>query len=275
MNTMSPIETLRAIGAEAISRQTHISMQNVEKLLAGDLDGFAPVQLRGFVTILEREYDLDLGEWRRYAQPEPPKEAAAEAVSETPRTDDPFANAARAEKRKRRNAAILAGLLLLTAVVSYLVLGGGTKAEKIELNNTAIEKAKANMASKSAVSSSPTLAQADAVQQSHQSEAAAEAAAEPSPVYDDVIIRPRSKVWLGVIDADSRKRQTRTTAQPWRLDGSKRWLIVTGHGYVTFDCGGNDKTYAQKQRLLLLYEEGQCREIDEAEFRSRNRGRIW
>ncbi len=273
MSAASASETLRAIGAEAIVRQTHISPANVTRLLAGDFSSFTPIQFNGFVTILEREYDIDLSEWRSHFP--------AVTENETQRTDkskihdDPFSNAARAEKQKRRNAAILAGLLLIVAVVTYVVIGTGTKEEKIELNNTAIEKAKANIASKSAVSSSPTLAQADAVQMTHQSEAADVAPEENTVLFDDLIIRPRSKVWLGVIDADSRKRQTRTSGEPWRLDGSKRWLIVTGHGYVTFDCGENDMTFAQKKRVLLLYEEGECREIDEAEFRSRNKGRIW
>lgn len=273
MSAASAQQTLRAIGVEAISRQTHISPANVSKLLNEEFDSFSPVQLKGFITIIEREYDIDLTPWRErgaaLTQPEP------EMSEERPAQEDPFANAAKAERRKRLNVMILAALLLAMAAMTYLVLGRGAKEEKIELNNTAIEKAKANMASMSAVSSSPTLAQAEAVQQAHQSEETSAAAASQSAVYDDLIIRPRSNVWLGVIDADTRKRQTRTSGEPWRLDGSKRWLIVTGHGYITFECGENDSTFARKKRVLLLYEEGQCREIDEAEFRSRNRGRIW
>lgn len=271
MSAVSAIETLRAVGVEAISMQTHISPDNVRKLLDGDFEAFSPIQFNGFVTIIEREYDMDLGEWRARFPEQTPE-------TETPlvqQENDPFVNAAKAEKKQRINAVILGALLLVVVVITYLVLGSNEKETKIELNNTAIEMAKANMKAMDSAASEATLAQAEAIQEAHRSEASEASVAAETVTYDDFIIRPRSSIWLGVIDADSHQRLTRTTDEPWRLDGSKRWLVVTGHGYVAFDCGESDSSYAQRERLLILYEGGQCRPIDEAEFRSRNRGRIW
>lgn len=271
MSAASAIETLRAIGAEALSAQTHISLDNVRKLLAGEFEAFSAIQFNGFVTILEREYDVDLSELRsRFAQQAPAQE---EPLSE--QENDPFASALKAKKRQRLSAAILAALLLVVIAVTYAVLGGGGTEEKIELNNTAIEKAKANMEAMNAEAQAGTQAEAEAIQEAHQSEAA-EAAVVPEAVrYDDVIIRPKTTVWLGVIDAETHKRSTRTTDEPWRLDGSKAWLIVTGHGLLTLECGENSSDFSQRKRLLLLYEEGRCRTIDEAEFKARNRGKVW
>lgn len=271
MSGVSAIETLRALGAEAISMQTHISPDNIRKLLEGDFEAFSAIQFNGFATIIEREYDLDLSEWRlRFSAQTPEPE-----VPLSEQENDPFANAAKAERQKRVTALILGGLLAAVIVATYFVFSSGEKKEKIELNNTAIEKAKANMASMKAASSASTLQRSDAIQEAHRSETA-EAVSSPQSVhYDDLIIRPRSTIWLGVIDADTHVRQTRTKDAPWRLDGSHRWLVVTGHGYVSFDCGGEDHSFARKQRILLLYEKGACREVDEAEFRAENKGRIW
>lgn len=270
MSAVSAIETLRALGVETISMQTHISPDNVRKLLDGDFEAFSAIQFNGFVTIIEREYDLDLSEWRH-------RFSAQTAESEAPlnaQEDDPFTNAAKAERQKRMSILILGGLLAVVILATYLVLSGGEKEEKIELNNTAIEKAEANMASMGAASSALTLQRSVAIQQARQSETAA-ASSTKSAEYDDLIIRPRSNVWLGVIDADTHRRQTRTTDTPWRLDGSHRWLVVTGHGYVTFDCGEQTHAFARKKRILLLYEKGACREVDAAAFRAENGGRIW
>ncbi len=273
MSAVSAIETLRALGAESISAKTHISLQNVRALLDEEFDRFAPVQFSGFVTILEREYGLDLSEWRqRYAQQKAP------ATQEEPvsHENDPFVNAARASRHHRRTITGLVVLLVLSIGVTVFVLGGNRAEEKIELNNTAIEAAQKKMASLSAAASSKTATdQVDAIQAAHQSEGAEAETTPEAVVYDDVIIRPRTKVWLGVIDAQTRKRYTRTTAAPWRLDGSKAWLIVTGHGLLSLECGGIDASFAERDRLLFLYEDGKCRRIDAAEFKARNRGRIW
>lgn len=272
MSAVSAVETLRQIGAEAISAKTHISPFNVRALLAEDFDRFSAVQFSGFVTIIEREYDVDLSEWRqRFAQHSSEPETVL-----SDHENDPFANAAKAKKKHRRTMMAVVALLILLIIVTVMVLGGGRAEEKIELNNTAIEAAKEKLASLSSASeANTTMTQTEAIQQSHQSEAA-EAQMQPeAAVYDDVIIRPRTKVWLGVIDAKTHKRYTRTTAQPWRLDGSKEWLIVTGHGLLSLECGGIDASFAQRDRLLFLYEDGKCRQIDAAEFRARNRGRIW
>jgi hypothetical protein len=292
MSAVSAIETLRAVGAEAISQETHISQDNINKLLDGDFEAFSPIQFNGFVTIIEREYDVDLTEWRaQFAQSVPePEVPLAEAEN------DPFTHVLKAKKRHRLTVGVLTVLLFLVIAVTYFVLGGGGAEEKIELNNTAIEKARANMATFDNRTAAGTRMQTEAIQAARQSDgaeaeltppetAAAEAPEaatpdaekpQPSPAkYDDVIILPKSKVWLGVIDAQTHRRQTRTTDEPWRLDGSKTWLIVTGHGYLTLECGENNATYKQVGQMLFLYKDGRCREIDEPEFRSLNRGRVW
>jgi len=289
MSALSPIETLRALGPETISLQTHISPGNIRKLLAGEFEAFSSVQFNGFVTIIEREYDVDLTEWRaRFSQSTPEPEAP---LTET--EDDPFTHVLMAKKKQRLTVVVLTGLLVAVVIVTYFVLGSGGAEEKIELNNTAIEKAKANMATLGNRSVSATQRQTDVIQATRQSdgaeaefsppevpavtagETAAAAAEAPAVHYDDLIILPKMKVWVGVIDAQTHRRDTRTTEEPWRLDGSKTWLIVTGHGYITLECGDENATYSEVGQMLFLYQEGRCREIDASEFKSLNRGRLW
>jgi hypothetical protein len=312
MNTAA-IEMLKKIGVEAISMRTHISTDNVHKLLAGEFESFSAIQFNGFVTIIEREFDVDLTAWRdEFSQRMPEVEEPLEPVE-----DDPFANAAKSKKQQRMTVAVLTALLILVVMVTYLVLGGGDKAEKIELNNTAIEQARANLASMNTTTVSQTQAQMDSIQETHQREAVesveavgateadegpasvekAEANAvvktvEPAApketnltvetpsksevlVSEDVVLRPTTTIWLGVIDAETSKRTAQTTDDPLHLDGSKTWLIVTGHGFFSLECGGEKTRFSQRERVYLLYEAGKCLVLDEAEFKARNRGRVW
>jgi len=300
MSAGKAIEMLKDVGIQEVSRRTHISPENVRKLLNEEFESFSSVQFNGFMTIIEREFDVGLEEWRmQFAQSNPEPEEPL-AASE----DDPFAKAARAKREQRMTAAVLVLLLMAVIVVTYVVLGNGEKKEKFELNNTAIEQAKANIAALNA-SVSDTRAQADALQDAHQREggegdgpnpqeaapeavtlsetpvtidAAALYGAEPQEqeaAYGDVILEPNKTIWVGVIDAANFKRSAYTTSDTVHLEGSKKWLIITGHGLFSIMCGGKEQKFSTLKRVLLLYEGGSCREVDAAEFRARNKGKIW
>jgi len=293
MSTVSVIETLKQIGIPDLSRRTHISPDNIRKLLAGEFEAFSGVQFNGFVTIIEREFDVDLAEWRQqYAATGPAPLEPLAAFDE-----DPFANVAKSKRRQRMTVVLLVIALLVVIVVTYIVLGSGGKAQKFELNNTAIDQARATMASMNATTAPTTLEESDAIQAAHQQDAgetdepaqtpesnataasatgpAAVAAPTENGVYDDVILQPRTAIWVGVIDAQTYKRSVYTTEEPIRLDGSKSWLIVTGHGLFNLECGGKEERFKQKERMLLLYEAGVCSQLDETEFKARNRGIVW
>lgn len=291
MSTVSVIETLKQIGVPDLSMRTHISPDNMHRLLEGDFDAFSAIQFNGFVTIIEREFDVDLTEWRQqFAASGPAPQEPLAAFDE-----DPFANAAKSKRRQRLTVAALVASLLVVIVVTYLVLGTGGKTEKFEVNNTAIDQARATMAAMNTTEAPSTRDEADAIQEAHQAEAGVLLAAEPNatvteangtdaavavPVeysaFEDVILRPTStSIWVGVIDAKTHKRSVYTTEEPVRLDGTKAWLIVTGHGYFSLDCGGKEQKFEQSERVLLSYEGGVCRTLDETEFRARNKGRVW
>ena len=291
MSTVSVIETLKQIGVPDLSMRTHISPDNMHRLLEGDFDAFSAIQFNGFVTIIEREFDVDLTEWRQqFAASGPALQEPLAAFDE-----DPFANAAKSKRRQRLTVAALVASLLVVIVVTYLVLGTGGKTEKFEVNNTAIDQARATMAAMNTTEAPSTRDEADAIQEAHQAEAGVLLAAEPNatvtesngtdaavavPVeysaFEDVILRPTStSIWVGVIDAKTHKRSVYTTEEPVRLDGTKAWLIVTGHGYFSLDCGGKEQKFEQSERVLLSYEGGVCRTLDETEFRARNKGRVW
>ncbi len=58
------LERLKDIGAQKIYEATHISRKNVETIFTKRYEGMSKVQLFGFLTILEREYKVNLDEIR-------------------------------------------------------------------------------------------------------------------------------------------------------------------------------------------------------------------
>lgn len=52
---------------KAISKKTNISEENLEYLVAANFDALKKVKALGFISIIEREYDADLGRLREQA----------------------------------------------------------------------------------------------------------------------------------------------------------------------------------------------------------------
>ncbi len=56
----SVIDIINSYGINSVSTKTNISLESLKKFVEGDYIGFTKIKTIGFVTILEREYDIDL-----------------------------------------------------------------------------------------------------------------------------------------------------------------------------------------------------------------------
>jgi hypothetical protein len=59
-NIKSVIDIINNYGINSVSTKTNISIESLKKFLEGNYIGFTKIKTIGFVTILEREYDIDL-----------------------------------------------------------------------------------------------------------------------------------------------------------------------------------------------------------------------
>lgn len=272
MATRAELDKLRKLGAVEISAQTHISRENIEALLESRVEKFNAVQLQGFISILEREYDVDLSELRtQFTAEQAEEEAAPDEKS------DPFMISVKEEKRRKRYMNVLAMLLILIIIAAVYALLPDAKPEKIELNNTALEAARDHieiLESSIETNASGTEAMVDAVQEAHQTQGRETETAE-IPSNEPATIYPRNRVWVGIIDAQTHKRSADTTAAPVVLDANRSWLVITGHGFVNVECDDQNRTYNESGRLYFVFEPGSCRRVDVDEFKLRNQGRVW
>ena len=302
MSLSKEIEKLQEIGVDAISKQTHIAPANLELLLEQNIDSFTPTQFVGFIRILEREYGVDLSELREiYSQHKEhiPQESQ----------NDPFKNSAMRRKREKLVGFMLGAALILTLLVGVFVFMSFSSEEKIEINNTAIDKAKKNLEMLSlskdlererlakeqerlrfeeieSMESNSTIDSMSSSISSMQNlvddnstvvveDVVSYSSSSSHKLLDNLIIKPKIKIWMGIIDLKSYKRETRVSALPIRLDGLREWLIITGHGEFSLECGEESEEFLTRKRVMLLYADGVCSKIDEHEFRRLNRGKLW
>jgi len=302
---MDGFKRLEELGSKTIASDTHIPIANVEKILNREYDKLQKPQFFGFLSILEREYKIDLSSLKQEYLFSRAEEEISEESFDIGETGSKLL-----EQRKEifKNKKVLYGVVGSVVVLFLIILlssldFSSEKEAKIEINNTAIDKAKKNLnlepvhvsnveeAMKNNDVESAEFGQKmeDESAKGHKNESKSAttpkaveeidakepvSSTEPTmPLYLRIV--PKGRLWLGLVDGETYRRRVETISKPLILDPEKSWLIVTGYGHLDLDCGDTTIKFREDRKLLLLYEAGVCQEIDKEEFKARNRGKLW
>jgi len=252
-------EKLREIGTKKISSATHISMAHIDNILNKKFAKFQKPQFFGFLSIIEREFKLDLSSLKQEflfarAEAEMVKDENLELIESTPKLT---------ESKKVRYGALSAVVLLVLVFLFNFIDFSSPQEAKIEINNTAIEKAKKNlnlqpvhvanvdeMIENNEVESAEygqdveevnvtvanevntTLEKQDAAAPSQD----AAVTPEPTmPLYFSIV--PKGELWVGIINAETHERKAKIITEPLVFDVEKEWLVVTGYGRLDLERG--------------------------------------
>lgn len=247
------IEKLKAVGAQRIFETTHISRQNVEAIFDGSYRGMSKVQLFGFLTILEREYKLDLASVRsdylaKHGQTGDQKEAISLTQDES-------------TSEKNNKLLLLAAAVAVAAVIVFVLLGD---------RENGVDAASTQMPVQETIVPEANVTDVN--------ESAAEVI-EPLPAEpvlpERLVIEPKANLWMGLIDLATLKRSQKMTTRSVELDPQKSWLMVFGHGYFKVHVGENLEDFNERDKVRMIYEEGELRVINTEEFKAHNRGDNW
>lgn len=275
MKKCDTFEDLQELGTEKIHERTHISRDKVELILTKSYGQIGKVQFMGFISILEREYGIDLSEIRyEYSLSRndqegllPPKDT----VILQPSTDT---------KRKWILAgAVLIGVLIVGGYLLQTLLSNEPKEEVMQLNTPPIEAVDATAEANLTV---PMEANITEPAEANSTEAAAvEEAATPKGASEAILvenglqIRPMYKVWVGMIDTATGEKTQTITRDPIVIDTAKNWLIVMGHGRVEIDSSAGKKLLKEKETVWFVYENKALTQLSKEEFVQRNGGKNW
>ncbi len=245
-------EYLHRLGAQKVFENTHIAKKYVQYILDKDYSKLSKVQLLGFLSILQREYSIDLSAVKEeYLAQNNTDEIYT--LEETPVFISPAKN-----QTKARLIKILASIVLF--VIIFFMFSNLVFEEKkipIEINNTEIDIAKVNIEKNSTNKKNSTTLDQD-----------------EQNVYKLNII-PKAKVWIGIVDLDTYKQKQIVTSKKLELDPKKSYLLVFGHSYVDIEYSDEIKKFKNHTKLRLLYEDSTIKVLSKAEFKSLNRGRNW
>ncbi len=253
-------DDLQSYGAEKIHEKTHISRDKVELLLTKSYGEIGRVQFMGFMSILEREYGIDLSavrvEYTEYWQEHGDTLPANESVILQPQSNT---------KQKW----VMAGGILIA-----LLMGGGYALQSFLSNEPREEVMNLNSLSTVAVT---TLGEENTSSpaESNLSQAATQTASSLETNATALTIRPRYKVWVGMIDMASGAKTQQITGDPIVIDTTKNWIIVLGHGRVEIDSSEGKQILEEKETVRFVSENGKLQQLSRAEFLERNGGKNW
>ncbi|MDD2838234.1 MAG: hypothetical protein AB7U44_06735 [Sulfuricurvum sp.] len=267
MKHYQTFEDLLALGTEKIHEQTHISRDKVELVMTKSYGEIGRVQFMGYLSILEREYGVDLGDIRQ--------EYLAfhqEHMQNMPEKKSVILQASTNSKPKW----IMAGVVLIVVLmaggyvtqnkmssepkedVMQLTTSGMDAVEKvIETNATDVNESNVSVAVNPVeTNTSGTVS----------------TAVLPA---DGVVIHPIYKVWYGMIDMDTKAKTQDITAEPIRIDTTKNWLIILGHGRIELETPEGKKEINDKNTVWFVCEKGNMKKISKEEFETLNGGKGW
>jgi hypothetical protein len=267
---MTGLEKLREIGAEKIHDKTHIAKRFVEDILNEKYSSMNKIQFAGFVSIIERDYKLDLHELN--------EAYAAQMKSEEDR--EPFTvSAQQSEPKEKKNKSYIFGAVAITGLFLAIFTLSTSPDESVlpseteiifvenELNSSTIEEAKANLGYLDSELDTNSTGFEPLEELNKTIE-------EPAHVSKFEII-PKSSLWIGTIDLETFVRTQKLTSSAFELDADKAWLLVMGHGYVSFDVNGEEVSFKDQGKVWFMYEKGTLTKLNRREFKEKNRGENW
>jgi len=264
------LQVLQNIGAQKIYEATHIPIKHVQSMLHDSFEGFSKVQFLGFISILEREYQLDLSEL---------KNLGLIYFSEKKEKSINKGLFVVSKKKKRDNFVylMLITVIFIIAIILKFAVYSETMDEKTAVNNTIIESVKEKIKPLAIINNDNNLTQDvnETVVLDINTTLFEEETVEPEAVEKSFQITSKSKVWFGYIDVKTNKHYQGTMKGTKDLDPSKTWLLLFGHGYVNMYINGEIQKFSSREKVRFLYKNNKLTAISVRKFKKLNKGRKW
>lgn len=270
MSKIITFEDLQRLGANTIHEHTHIARSKLELLLSKSYAELNRVQFMGFVSILEREYSIDLAELREeydiYVQVNPEVTIPKDSVI--------FQSPSNKRKWWMISGIVAIAVLIAVVVLTQRQLSSLPTEEIMVLQSSEINISKPEPMGETNTSVDANISEGNQTQLPDQNMTLSQTL--PTQTFGHAVrITPVSKVWVGIMDLQSGAKTQKITKDPIVIDTSKNWLFIFGHGRLLIENSDSNKTLEERNTVWFSYENGQLHQLTHDQFRAKNRGSNW
>lgn len=310
----SDLDKLKSMDLIEIARTTRIDAQNLEYIINKDFEKLANFNVKGYIKILEREFGLDLLDWLSEFEIAkegfaPVKKAKVEQVYTRKMSPErsgggwllwllitvlliaavfyfglyksfnDFLGSLLGEQNKTTysDAPIVNNTQKKLENIGIDVVSRNATEDKFaikqDLNTTpAMDE---NLSSLNALDRSIRIERASVKTEENSTDENA-TQSEPTP-SKDLVLSPRGKMWIGIIDLKSGKKREAVINSPYIVasQGDEELLIATGHGMFEVGKADGNVSFNEKNTQKLRVKDGNVTKISNDEFLRLNKGKKW
>ena len=305
---MNSIEILKEIGLAEISRKTHIDATYISYIINQDYKNLMRFNTRGFIKILQREYDIDFSQWLdgyNLFLSEHSNDNANDRV-----TVEPSISAYKSTPKNSYGFLYTFLILVLLAVIVWFLelhkyldelqkffidgnqsisYSNTTTVQAAQQNLIELKEENMSILIPPEENISTNLQDIPALEENDKNlsqnltlpiEPTLEQNTTKSLEFDtsntkEFSIIPNRKVWIGIIDLDTDKKYSQNTANAVKIDTNKNQLLVTGHGEITLQIDNFSKKFNSDNPIRFLVQNNKIKMITLEEFSTLNKGKSW
>lgn len=295
---MKCIDELKKIGIDKVSAKTRITQDKLQDIINFKYESFNKTHARGFIQIIEREFNVDLSEWfdafNEFHAVAPQVEESDEVSEEINKNINiPIEST---KKDKSYIVLITIFVILLLSFMGFFVYNNFIKQEYVSPTITQDLPQEPTNESANIENNADSTQNIDSTQNADSTQKFEEIPIdeasnaidnninnEPNNTIeiantanDEITITPNEPLWVGIIDLKTHKKQqfSISSKHSFSLDNDK--IIRTGHSYFSIEAPNFHRQFLGGNNKYLLYKiDSGIKEISHDEFLSLNGGVEW
>jgi hypothetical protein len=263
-------DILKNIDNEELYNKTYISFDNLEAIKDKNFEAFSRFKLMGFIDILSKRLNLDLSEFKIEAN------QYFDSMEPEIEIEEPKKDIISFNINENRKILISIGIGFVVIVLFVFLYSFFNSDSNNDLT-------KVQVSPPSDVVIAPPLTvieeQNTTINTNKTDEnVSMQIVKNETPLIqkDEVIkIVPARKIWIGIINLDTKEKHGKTTSEPLEIDTSKNQIIVINGAYLSLMVGDKESKYDHEGRVRFMCKDGKIEEISYSYFKSLNNGKGW
>ncbi|NLK65926.1 MAG: hypothetical protein GX282_00400 [Campylobacteraceae bacterium] len=297
----NPLKKLEELGISEVAKATHIEAEYIKHIIDKNFDALKGRNIKAFIKIIEREYDLDLGSWV--------DEYRAHTMDNVEMEEEPKFKKIREERVYiKRDSALPKYIFILVLIIatgwaivnfklydiskffqdsnktalnystnSTMIEEAGDKLEKTGIEIIKLEPKEELNALERLALIDENLTDENLTLEDENLTIEEEKEETPEMVVSssDISMVPGDKIWVGMINLETGKKSTITTDKEFKFELDKEQLVLTGHGLFSINRGGELEKFNDKNPHRFHIKDGKVTQISYDEFLKLNKGKAW
>lgn len=259
-------EILKNIDNEELYNKTFISIDNLNAIKNKDFESFSRFKLIGFIDILSKRLNLDLSEFK--------EEASLYFDTQEPVVIEeelsPKKSNVTIDKKTMTYGFIGIGGIIVAGFIYTIFTSTPTKdltevkvspPSEVVKTETPMVPVENNVT----IEQNLTIQPQEIVVKENQT----------AKSGDIIKIVPKKKVWIGIINLDTKEKKDYMTSNELEIDKKINQIIVINGTHLSLMVGSEEKSYDYDGRVRFIVQDGKIEEISYTHFKELNDGKAW